>query len=70
MFNFKNLLTSFFGFLIIILIPIFMNGIENSMALSLCDEIVKGATARSASCLTNSPTIPFHTPFASRIVFI
>lgn len=57
--------TSFLGFLIIILIPIFINGIENSMARSRCDEIVKGAMAISASLRTNSPTIPSQFPFAS-----
>ncbi len=68
--SFKIFLTSFLGFLIIILMPIFINGIENSIALSLWEEIVNGATAKSASCLTNSPTIPFHTPLASKIIFI
>ncbi len=33
--------TSLSGFLIIILMPIFINGIENSMALSRCVDMVK-----------------------------
>jgi hypothetical protein len=39
-----------------------MKGIENSTTLSLIDEIVNGATAKSASYRSNSPTIPFHLP--------
>ena len=50
-----------------ILIPRFMNGMLNSTALSRTNEIVKLATAKSASCLINSPMIPFQLPFASRI---
>lgn len=48
-----------------ILMPIFMNGIENSIARSLAEEIVNGAIAMSASFLTSSPTIPSQFPFAS-----
>ncbi len=44
-----------------------MNGILNSTALSRTSEIVKLATAKSASCRINSPIIPFQLPFASRI---
>jgi len=41
----------FSGFLIIMLIPRFMNGLLKSMTRSLIDDIVNGAIARSASCI-------------------
>ena len=45
--------------------PKFMNGIENSTAPSRSQVIVRPAIARSASCLTSSPIMPFQFPFAS-----
>ena len=39
----------FSGFLIIILMPVFMKGLEKSTTLSLSMVIVRGATAKSAS---------------------
>lgn len=42
-----------------------MNGFENSTARSLTNDMVKPAIAKSASCLTSSPIIPFHSPFGS-----
>ena len=41
--------TSFSGFLIMILIPRLMKGLEKSMTFSLTEVIVSGAMAKSAS---------------------
>ena len=50
--------------------PIFIKGIENSIAISRCDDIVRGATAKSASWRTNSPTFKFLTNHFRRKIVI
>ncbi len=47
------------------LMPKFMNGKENSTACSRTKDIDKLPIAKSASCLTSSPTKPFQFPLAS-----
>ena len=62
--------TSSFGLYTIILMPRFINGNENSTACSLTSVMVILPIARSASCLTSSPIIPFQLPLASIFNFI
>ena len=45
----------FSGFLIMMLMPRLINGLEKSMTRSLMDEMVSGAMARSASCKHTAP---------------
>lgn len=43
---------SFFGFFIIMLMPMYMKGIEKSIAISRAELIDKGATAKSNNTYT------------------
>lgn len=54
----------FKGFFIMIDIPSDIKGLLKSMTRSRSEVIVIDATAISASCRTNSPTIPSHPPGA------